>query len=182
MKNIIPVRGSIAGHCYYEQTDRNIVWGSFGINQGTSDILPYIGGGLIDPNQMEGVATNLDHRIVYLRILKPHFAPIVDMYLDLECQMSGSNGLKVALTTVDGFEPVSLNQNQINAMWRQIKGNDNPIGKVGNKIKAEGLNLKTILPIGGSNEMFGLVLAFDSNPQNFKINKLKILLGTEQLV
>ncbi len=181
MKDSIPVRGSIAGHCYYEQTDRDIVWGSVGFNQGDSDVRPYVGGLSVTPSHIVSSTVNLDHRIIYLRILKPHFAPIVDMYLDLECELSGYNSLKVALTEVDGFEPIDLGQSSIDEQWLAVSGDGLAVEVSGGKIVTSALNLKPLLPAGGSREMFGLVLAFGSNPQAFKFNRIKILLGTEQL-
>lgn len=173
LRQVVPARGSILGHCYYDGTERDL---SIGANEKidgycASDALPYV------------VTSDLSSREIYLRVALPHYARVVEAYLDLQCTTGGTNGVKIALTSVVDLTPIPLSQLQIDDMWRLVRGSDMPEAAVGGRIHIDGLSLKPVLQkAAGDGEFIALVLSFTSHPQQFRIEKLNILLGTEVLV
>ena len=173
LRQVVPFRGSILGHCYHDATERDLSVGASDRITGyfESDALPYV------------KISNLTTSTIYLRIPTPHYAQIVEAYLDLQCSVQGANGLRAVLAPASGLSPVILTPVQINEKWLAVRGSNVAVMSSGGKIRIDGLNLKASLPeIGRDDEIMALVLVFDTPPQQFKLERLNLLIGTEMLV
>lgn len=187
LRQVIPVRGSILGHNYYDGSDRDIGYGALGLDEGErrSDILPYSRiycavPGFEDYIVQYNYSHNHSSREFYIRIARPHYARLVEAYLDLRCTFSGVNGIKAVLTDCDSsLSPQLLSRSDINTLWRKATGKTTSI--TGSNQIIINQSLKNII-LQGNSEAFALCLAFDSAPQNFYIERLNLLLGTEILV
>lgn len=188
LRQVIPVRGVILGHNYYDGSDRDIGYGALGLDEGErrSDILPYSRIHCAIPGFGDYVIQynfhnhNHSSREFYIRIARPHYARLVEVYLDLYCTFSGANGIKTVFTDCgSNLSPQLLSRSDIDTLWRKATGKTNSITG-GNQIIIN-QSLKNIIPQSNS-EAFALCLAFDSAPQNFYIERLNLLLGTEILV
>lgn len=188
LRQVVPVRGSILGHNYYDGSDRDIGYGALGIEEGMreSDILPY--SKIYCPNQSFAdsiIQNTYNHRFsgreFYIRYARPHYARIVEAYLDFSCVFSGNNGVRIVMTDCgSNLLPQTLPRSTIDALWKQATGKAQSITGNG-RLSCSGLNLKEIIPDGQS-EAFAICLAFDSPPQNLYIEQMNLLLGTEVLV
>ena len=173
LRQVVPVRGSIVGHCYYDATERDLSVGAEDKAEGfrAGDVAKYI------------MLSNQSSAVLYVRILMPHYAQIVEAYLDLWCMVAGSNGVRAVFAPVDGLTPVELSGSQIDDMWRRLYGKSDSIKTENGKIQVAGLNMKPVIPERTrDSELMALVLAFDVPPQSFKLERLNLLLGTEVLV
>ena len=173
LRHVVPFRGSILGHCYHDATERDLSVGASDNVTGyfESDALPYV------------TTSNLTDNIIHLRVPTPHYAQIVEAYLDLQCSVQGANSLMVVLAPADGLLPASLTLAQISEKWRAVRGSDVAVMSSGGKIRIDGLNLKASLPeVGRDDELMALVLVFSTPPQQFKLERLNLILGTEVLV
>lgn len=173
LRQVVPVRGSIVGHCYYDATERDLSVGAEDKAEGfrSGDVAKYVALG------------NQSSAVLYIRILMPHYAQIVEAYLDLWCTAAGVNGVRVVFAPVDGLTPVELSSIQIDEMWRRLYGKSDSIKAENGRIRVAGLNMKpVILERTRKDELMALVLAFDTPPQDFKLERLNLLLGTEILV
>ena len=146
LRQVVPVRGSIVGHCYYDATERDLSVGAEDKAEGfrAGDVAKYVAPG------------NQSSAVLYIRMLMPHYAQIVEAYLDLWCVVAGNNGLY---------------------------GKSDSIKAENDRIRIGGLNMKPVIPEKIRNsELMALVLAFDTPPQGFRLERLNLLLGTEILV
>ena len=113
----------------------------------------------------------------------PHYAQIVEAYLDLWCVVAGNNGVRAVFAPVDGLTLVELSSSQIDEMWHRLYGKSDSIKAENGRIRIGGLNMKPVIPERTrESELMALVLAFDTPPQSFKLERLNLLLGTEMLV
>lgn len=187
LRQVVPVRGSILGHNYYDGSDRDIGYGALGLDEGErrSDILPYsrihcaipgFGDYIIQYNYSH----NHSSCEFYIRIARPHYARIIEAYLDLRFTFNGNNGIKIVFTDCSSdLDPQILQRHEIDGLWAKAIGKNTSIAGYG-QISAN-LSLKNIIPQSNS-EALALCLSFDSAPQNFYIERLNLLLGTEILV
>ena len=173
LKQVVPVRGSIVGHCYYDATERDLSVGAEDEAEGfrIGDVARYV------------VLSNQSSAVLYIRMLMSHYAQIVEAYLDLRCVVAGNNGVRAVFAPVDGLTPVELSSSQIDDMWRKLYGKSDSIKAENGRIRVAGLNMKPVIPERTrESELMALVLAFDTPPQSFKLERLNLLLGTEILV
>lgn len=187
LRQVIPVRGVILGHNYYDGSDRDIGYGALGLDEGErrSDILPYsrihcavpgFGDDIIQYNYSH----NHSSREFYIRIARPHYARIIEAYLDLRCTFNGNNGIKIVFTDCSSDLSVrTLQRYEIDKLWAEATGKNTSISGYGQI--STGLSLKNIIPQSNS-EALALCLSFDSAPQNFYIERLNLFLGTEILI
>ena len=188
MRQVIPIRGSILGHNYYDGSDRDIGYGALGIDEfmRESDIFPYSRIHCPDKTFIDAVIENtynhqLDNREVYIRYARPHYARLVEAYLDFSCIFSGNNGVKIVMTDCDAdLSPQILSRATIDELWKKATGKITSINGNG-QIRISGLILKEIIP-EGRGEAFAICLSFDSPPKSFYIDQMNLLLGTELLV
>ena len=97
--------------------------------------------------------------------------------------MAGNNGVRAVFAPVDGLTPVALLSDQIDEMWRKLYGKSDSIKAENGRIRVAGLNMKPVIPERTrESELMALVLAFDTPPQGFRLERLNLLLGTEILV
>lgn len=173
LRRVVPVRGSIVGHCYYDATERDLSVGAEDKAEGfrAGDVAKYVAPG------------DQSSAVLYIRMLIPHYAQIVEAYLDLWCVVAGNNGVRAVFAPVDGLTPVELSSSQIDEMWRRLYGKSDSIKAENSRIRVAGLNMKPVIPDKTrDSELMALVLAFDAPPQGFKLERLNLLLGTEVLV
>ena len=173
LRQVVPVRGSIVGHCYYDATERDLSVGAEDKAEGfrAGDVAKYVALG------------NQSSEVLYIRILMPHYAQIVEAYLDLWCTAAGVNGVRAVFAPVDGLTPVELSSSQIDEMWRRLYGKSDSIKAENGRIRIGELNMKPVIPEKTrDSELMALVLAFDTPPQSLKLERLNLLLGTEILV
>lgn len=173
LRQVVPVRGSIVGHCYYDATERDLSVGAEDKAEGfrSGDVAKYVALG------------NQSSAVLYIRILMPHYVQIFEAYLDLWCTAAGGNGVRAVFAPVDGLTPVELPSSQIDEMWRRLYGKSDSIKAENGRIRIGGLNMKPVIPEKTrDSELMALVLAFDTPPQGFKLERLNLLLGTEMLV
>lgn len=173
LRRVVPVRGSIVGHCYYDATERDLSVGAEDKAEGfrAGDVAKYVAPG------------NQSSAVLYIRMLMPHYAQIVEAYLDLWCVVAGNNGVRAVFAPVDGLTPVALLSDQIDEMWRRLYGKSDSIKAENGRIRIAGLNMKPVIPERTrESELMALVLAFDTPPQGFRLERLNLLLGTEILV
>jgi len=188
MRQVIPIRGSILGHNYYDGSDRDIGYGALGSDEGMreSDILPYCRIYCPDHSLADAIIKNtynhqFNHREFYIRYARPHYANIIEAYLDFSCVFSGNNGVKIVMTDCDAnLSPQILSRAVIDELWKKATGKTTPITGNG-QIRISGLILKEMIP-ESRGEAFAICLAFDSPPKNFYIDQMNLLLGTELLV
>lgn len=188
LRQVIPVRSVILGHNYYDGSDRDIGYGALGLDEGErrSDILPYSRIHCAIPGFGDYVIQynfhnhNHSSREFYIRIARPHYARIIEAYLDLRFTFNGNNGIKVVFTDCSSDLSVqALQRYEIDKLWTKATGKNTSVSGYG-QISID-LSLKNIIPQSNS-EALALCLSFDSAPQNFYIERLNLLLGTEILV
>lgn len=173
LRQVVPVRGSIVGHCYYDATERDLSVGAEDKAEGfrAGDVARYV------------IPSNQSSATLYIRMLMPHYAQIVEAYLDLWCVVAGNNGVRAVFAPVDGLTPVALSSDRIDNMWRKLYGKSESVKAESGRIRIAGLNMKSVIPERmRESELMALVLAFDAPPQGFMLERLNLLLGTEILV
>lgn len=184
-KYAVPVRGSIWGLNYNDRSERDT--GTVdGVPVLLSDYHDYFPGysvvGASATNPVIGAS-----RICPIRILKPHYGELAELYVDLQLTLAtGDTGLTMKLAVgrlVAGIydRVTTYTDEEIDASWRRIRGSDTPLSASGGVITADLINILNEIPKYGSSEyrqdVFVLLVVFNRVPLQttpFKFNYLNI--------
>lgn len=184
----VPFRGTIWGHNYSDETDKDIRVGAWTPQGGASDITP-LTGFVSNPNtSAEFVTAPVPVQIVPVRVLQPHFGELSQLYIDLDMAVATTQTgltLKIAVGSMADaptFTPVtSYTQAYIDAQHRKVRGSDTPYSVSAGRIKIDRLSIlpliKKSIDSGFVEDAFVLLLCFSAVPSTasgYRFQKLNI--------
>ena len=184
-KYAVPVRGTIWGLNHNDRTERDI--GAIdGVPLTLSDYHDFFPGRHIAASDNTSPQIGA-RRVCPIRVLMPHYGGIVECYADLKITVASTDSdltLKLAIGRMSPstYERImTYTDDEINASWRKIRGDDAPLTVNGGAITVDLADILRALPQYGDpdfvEDAFVLILAFNKVPTltgTFKFQYLNI--------